>query len=135
MRHVHAYSWSGRRADFDREAERRPDHPAFAVAEVPPMRVVDWLRKPPRLVRGTFVEPRAAVDWLTERVREQAVESRPPLGVRRAYALSTLGWGGDVSWGYYTGGTGFLSLALVSCPNRAEPELACPAAVNHHTGG
>lgn len=39
------------------------------------------------------------------------------------------GWGGDVSLGFYLERPAYLSLAVVTCsPNRAKPELACPAA-------
>lgn len=45
-----------------------------------------------------------------------------------AYVTETLGWGGDVSLGYYLGRPSFLSLAVVTCsPNRAAPDLECPA--------
>ncbi|ONK14522.1 hypothetical protein [Streptomyces sp. MP131-18] len=126
MRHAHAYVWLGRRADFDREAERRPAAEPFGSAVTPPLLVAHWLRRPPHLVLATFEKPEEAVDWLAERAGEYGARWWPPLRVRRERALGTLSWGGDVSWGCYVGGDRFLSLALVSCPNRTDPDAACP---------
>lgn len=42
-------------------------------------------------------------------------------------AVERLGWGGDVSLGFYLERPAFLSLALVTCsPNQVIPELNCP---------
>ncbi|WKX70205.1 hypothetical protein [Streptomyces sp. XD-27] len=128
MPHYHAYSWSGPKPDFDRERDRRPEGPGFAASDLPPLQVAHWLRKPRRLIRATYEHPKEAADWLAERVVETVTISamRPPLETQIALAVDTLGWGGDVSWGCYGAGTRFVSLAVVSCPNRADPAVACP---------
>lgn len=126
--HFHAYSWAGQKRDFDRERDRRPDGPGFATADLPPLQTAHWLLKPVRLVRATYDHPKEAADWLAERVREHVTPSslQPPLETQLALAVETLSWGGDVSWGCYAAGTRFVSLAVVCCPSRAEPAVACP---------
>ncbi|MEV1006041.1 hypothetical protein [Streptomyces sp. NPDC049881] len=127
MTHVHAFSWLGPRADLDRERERRADSPSFTAVGTPPMRVADWLRKPRPYVRATFTEPSGAVDWLIRQASDVGVAVWPSPGVRGRNALGVLGWGGDVAWGLYGPGVRYLALALVSCPNRAEPHVPCPS--------
>lgn len=152
--HFHGYLWVGDKAVFDKESTRRPpsrveptvtsppdvvDRYREAVAEwrvteVPPLETKYWLVKPRRLIRATRAHPKEAAQWLGERLAEHAPRfaSRADgdsvrLAQRVAYAAETLGWGGDVSLGYYLGRPSFLSLAVVACsPNRADPEQECP---------
>lgn len=124
---MHAYSWSGPRAEFDQEYPRRPENPPFDAAETPPLQVAHWLRKPRRLVRATFTDPEAATAWLVERAAECGARLQPPPEVRRRYARDALRHGSDVAWGCYLPGQRYLSLALVVCPNRADPAAGCPA--------
>ncbi|MEU3961192.1 hypothetical protein AB0F42_15400 [Streptomyces buecherae] len=51
---------------------------------------------------------------------------RPSLDAQVALAAQTLGRGGYIGWGAYLTGTRFLSLAVVACPNRADPSACCP---------
>lgn len=44
-------------------------------------------------------------------------------------AADRLGWGGDVSYGFYLERPWYLAVSVVTCaPNRAVAELACPLA-------
>ncbi|WP_052852292.1 hypothetical protein [Streptomyces avicenniae] len=130
MTHVHAFSWLGPRADLDRERERRADHPSFTAVGTPPMRVADWLRKPVAYVKATFDDPPSAVSWLSGQAAGAGTPVWPPLDRRCQDALDVLGWGGDIAWGLYGPGVRYLSLALVSCPNRADPQAPCPCAAS-----
>ncbi|MFD8995921.1 hypothetical protein [Streptomyces abikoensis] len=152
--HFHSYLWIGDKAVFDKENTRRPpsrveptatsppdvvDRYREAVAEwrvtaVPPLETKYWLVKPGKLIRGTWADPGEATRWLGERLAEHAPRfaswadrDSARLAGTVAYVAETLGWGGDVSLGYYLGRPSFLSLAVVMCsPNRAAPDLACP---------
>lgn len=83
---------------------------------------------------GTWADPAEAAVWLGERLAEYA--PRFMSGAQRdvrwlsgvaASAEARLGWGGDVSLGYYLERPAFLSLALVSCfPDDASRPLPCP---------
>ncbi|GAA3176630.1 MULTISPECIES: hypothetical protein [Streptomyces] len=152
--HFHGYAWTGAKRRFDEEALRRPPHPEpppadgrpeliqryrevaaeFPVADLPPLETARWLIKPGALVRGTWDDPAQAAGWLGERVAAYASRfaAEPDRDRGRPAALARcaaarLGWGGDVSHGFYLERPAFLSLALVCCsPNRALPELDCP---------
>ncbi|MFJ1721063.1 MULTISPECIES: hypothetical protein [unclassified Streptomyces] len=152
--HHHGYLWTGSKQRFDDEALRRPPHPdpppadgkpepiqrhrevkaEFPVVDLPPLETAYWLIKPTRLIRGTWEEPKEAAKWLGERLTEYAPRftSEPHRDSTRLALLvnssaERLGWGGDVSHGFYLEQPSFLSLALVCCsPNRALPELDCP---------
>ncbi|GAA2912147.1 hypothetical protein GCM10020221_04780 [Streptomyces thioluteus] len=92
-----------------------------------------WLLKPPKLIRGTWEEPKEAAEWLADRLTEHAprfASDHERDAVRLAdSAAARLAEGGDVSLGFYLRGTLFLSVALVTCsPNRTKPELSCPGA-------
>lgn len=151
--HIHAYSWLGEKAAFDRDSLRRPPDPlvppvmpedqerhrtlsdAFRRSELPPIETALWLLKAPQQIRATFEEPTAAVAWLGEQLAEHAPgftvqqdADTVRLAVLVASAADTLSWGGDVACGFYVGRASFLSLALVTCsPNRAVQALTCPA--------
>ncbi|MGW2231094.1 hypothetical protein [Streptomyces formicae] len=156
--HSHGYLWRGEKERFDREMLRRPAPGVapgpgcdpgvlaryreavtdFPLTDLPPIEVAYWLVKPPRLVCETFDEPRKALRWLSEQFREHQPRLFVPEGgrlpdvqLRLRYADSTLGWGGDVVWGDYLGQSQYLHVAVISCPNRAKPQLPCPA----RTGG
>ncbi|KUO20502.1 hypothetical protein [Streptomyces dysideae] len=152
--HHHGYLWAGPKRRFDDDALRRPPHPEpppagskpeviqryrevaaeFSVVDLPPLETAYWLVKPRTLVRGTWDEPKEAAAWLGERLAEYA----PRFTAEREWdtthlasltnaAVERLGWGGDVSLGFYLERPAYLSLALVTCsPNRAKPELHCP---------
>ncbi|MET7484375.1 hypothetical protein [Streptomyces sp. NPDC005538] len=152
--HHHGYLWTGPKERFDNEALRRPPHPnlppdgsrpeliqryrevaaEFPTVDLPPLETAYWLVKPRSLVRGTWEEPKEAAAWLGERLAEYA--SRFASGydrdVERRTALvnsvaEQLGWGADVSLGYYLERPSYLSLAVVTCsPNRSMPQLVCP---------
>ncbi|MGP3953012.1 hypothetical protein [Streptomyces sp. 7N604] len=132
--HCHAYAWVGPRRLFDREGERRPEYEAaFAASDVTPLRLTEWLRKPRRLIQATFTDPWEAAAWIRARAEDvlpgllhPEEAGSPPLDRREAAAADTLSWGGDVAWGFYLRDGGFASYALVSCPNRLAPHLACP---------
>ncbi len=153
--HYHGYLWTGAKQRFDEEALRRPPHPVpppvggrpelvqrhrevtaeFPVVELPPLETAYWLVKPGRLVRGSWEEPGAAAVWLGERFTEYAPRfgsgsdrDGGRLAALVESAARRLGRGGDVTHGFYLERPAFLSLALVCCsPNRAVPELECPA--------
>ncbi|MFF4526346.1 DUF6879 family protein [Streptomyces bluensis] len=84
---------------------------------------------------GLPAEPKEAADWLGERIAEFATRffSAAERDTTRLAALvnsagEQLRGGGDVSHGFSLERPSFLSLALVTCsPNRAKPELTCPA--------
>ncbi|GGO86921.1 hypothetical protein [Wenjunlia tyrosinilytica] len=153
--HHHGYLWLGDKARFDTESIRRPApgvEPAptsppevveryrqavgeFPVSEVPPIESAFWLLKPSRLIRGTWEEPKEAAQWLSRQLTEYAPrfsseydQDRSRLELHVTSATERLTWGGDVTLGFYLGQAQFLSLSVVTCsPNRAAPELACPA--------
>lgn len=152
--HYHGYLWIGSKHRFDDEALRRPPHPGpppahgkselvqrykevateFPVVDLPPLETAHWLIKPSKLVRGTWKRPEEAAGWFGQRLAE--FESRFAFAPDRESARMTemtksayerIGWGGDVSHGYYLERPLFLSLALVCCSsNRTLPTLDCP---------
>ncbi|WP_406401391.1 hypothetical protein OH805_20320 [Streptomyces sp. NBC_00879] len=152
--HVHGYLWTGPKQQFDQEALRRPTHPDppppgskpeliqryrevvadFPVSDLPPLETAHWLMKPGKLVQGTWEEAKSAAEWLGERLTEYAPRfaSASDRDVTRMATLinsaaDQIGWGGDVSIGFYLERPSFLSLALVTCsPNRSSPDLNCP---------
>ncbi|MFJ5111524.1 hypothetical protein ACIQAD_12900 [Streptomyces sp. NPDC088551] len=153
--HHHGYAWTGPKQRFDQDGFRRPPglHPpppdsrpellqrcrdvaaAFPVSELPPIQTAHWLMKPPAAIRGTWEEPERAVAWMKKQLAAYATRFDSPVYQDSAHltlvtdsAAERLGWGGDVSLGFYLERPAFLSLALVTCsPNRAAPALACPA--------
>lgn len=108
---------------------------AFPVSELPPIQTAHWLMKPPAAIRGTWEEPERAVAWMKKQLAAYATrfdsrvyQDSARLALVTDSAAERLGWGGDVSLGFYLERPAFLSLALVTCsPNRAAPALACPA--------
>lgn len=105
------------------------------MSEVPPIETAHWLLKPAGHIRGTWRKPEEASAWLGT----QLVEYTPRFGCGRRQpeawitgtvvsAAERLTRGCDVSLGFYLVRPLFLSLALVTCsPNRASPDLLCPA--------
>ncbi|MGF1241495.1 hypothetical protein ACQSME_30250 [Streptomyces sp. 2-6] len=152
--HHHGYLWTGPKDRFDQDALRRPPHPEppppgsrpeliqryrevaaeFPASGLPPLETAYWLVKPASSVRGTWTEPAGAAAWLGERLAAyaprfaaEAHRDAGRLARHVTHAAGRLGWGGDVSLGFYLERPVYLSLALVTCaPNRAHPELACP---------
>ncbi|WP_405675963.1 hypothetical protein OG292_12980 [Streptomyces sp. NBC_01511] len=152
--HHHGYLWVGEKARFDTESTRRPAtslvEPTptgppevleryrqavaeFAVTDVPPIETALWLKKPSKLIRGTWEEPKDAAGWLGRQLAEYAPrfaseQDAAQVAPRTASAVDRLGRGGDVSLGYYLRRPYFLSVSVVTCsPNRAAPDLVCPA--------
>ncbi|MFI1355234.1 hypothetical protein ACH4TV_16930 [Streptomyces sp. NPDC020898] len=153
--HHHGYLWTGPKERFDQEALRRPPHPEpppagsrpeqiqryrevaaeFPVVDLPPLETAYWLIKPASLVRGTWDEAKEAAAWLGERLAEYAPRFAfegdrdiTRLATLINSAAARLCSGADVSLGVYLDRPSYLSLAVVTCsPNRARPELACPA--------
>ncbi|MFI5728158.1 hypothetical protein [Streptomyces cyaneofuscatus] len=151
--HHHGYLWAGPKQRFDDEALRRPPRPdappdgsrpelvqrhrevaaEFPVVDLPPLETAYWLVKPGRLVRGTWEKPEDAAAWLGRRLAESAprfasVSDRDTTRLVTLVHSATerLIRGVDLSLGFYLERPTFLSVALVHCPNRALPELACP---------
>ncbi|GLF94839.1 hypothetical protein [Streptomyces yaizuensis] len=110
----------------------------FPASGVPPIQTAHWLIKPPSMIRGTWEEPKEAGEWLGLQLAEFAPRfaSAGDREATRLLLLATaaverLTWGGDVSLGHYLCGTVFHSVAVVTCsPNRAAPDLPCPARRN-----
>jgi hypothetical protein len=153
--HHHGYLWTGPKQRFDQEALRRPPYPEpppvgskpeliqrhrevaaeFPTSDLPPLETVYWLVKPRSLVRGTWDEAKEAAEWLGERLAEYAPRfvseaQRDTTHLARLVnsAAERLDSGADVSFGFYLERPSYLSVALVTCsPNRAAPELPCPA--------
>ncbi|WP_058045090.1 hypothetical protein [Streptomyces roseifaciens] len=153
--HFHGYLWTGDKAVHDKESVRRPPsstEPAstsppeviqryreavteWRVTGVPPMQTAHWLLKPAAFVRGTWDDPERAAAWLGDRLVEHAPRFAAKADRGSAWqaalvaaAAERLGWGGDVSHGFYLERPVFLSLALVTCsPNRAMADQPCPA--------
>ncbi|MFJ1592151.1 hypothetical protein ACIOD0_18130 [Kitasatospora albolonga] len=106
----------------------------FRTGDLPPMETALWLTKPGRLVRGTWPEPKDAATWLGEQLAEYAPRflsesdrDSTRLATLGNSAAEQLGWGRDVSHGFYLERPSFLSVALVCCsPNRAAPDMPCP---------
>ncbi|EST27599.1 hypothetical protein [Streptomyces roseochromogenus] len=154
--HHHGYLWTGPKARFDQEALRRPPHPQpppagsrpeliqryrevaaeFPTSDLPPLETAYWLVKPPSLVRGTWLEPKPAAAWLSDRLTDyaprfasDAERDAGRLTALVASARERLASGGDVSLGFYLEHPSYLSLALVTCsPNHENRELPCPLA-------
>ncbi|MGW1978930.1 hypothetical protein [Streptomyces sp. NPDC001889] len=152
--HHHGYLWAGPKRRFDDEALRRPPHPGappadgrpelvqrhnearaeFPVVDLPPLETANWLIKPAELVRGTWDEPKEAAEWLGEqlagyapRFASESDRDSTWLAILAGSAAERLGWGGDVSLGFYLERPSFLSLALACCsPNRTSPAMDCP---------
>ncbi|WP_263170969.1 hypothetical protein [Streptomyces sp. SCSIO ZS0520] len=154
QQHHHGYAWLGEKREFDRESIRRPPGQApsatserdiheryreavavFPASEVPPIQTAHWLMKPPSVIRGTWEDPAEAGEWLGRRLTEFAprfASGQDREAIRLVLlvqaAVERLRWGGDVSLGHYLRGAVFHSVAVVTCsPNRAAPELPCPA--------
>lgn len=154
--HHHGYLWVGEKARFDQESLRRPatslaepvptSQPEileryrravaeFPATDIPPIETALWLMKPSELIRGTWEEPEDAARWLDRQLTQYASrfasdQDRDTIRMSRhaAAAADRLGWGGDVSLGYYLRRPQFLCLSVVACcPNRAAPHLGCPA--------
>ncbi|MBB5935127.1 hypothetical protein FHS42_002177 [Streptomyces zagrosensis] len=101
--------------------------------DLPPLETAYWLIKPRSLVKGTWEESKEAAAWVGERLAEyaprfgsEADRDSSRLAVVVNSTAERLSWGSDVSHGFYLERPAFLSLAVVCCPNRVKPELACP---------
>ncbi|MFF1376471.1 hypothetical protein [Streptomyces sp. NPDC058308] len=152
--HHHGYLWTGPKQRFDQEALRRPPHPEpppagsrpeliqryrevvaeFPGSDLPPLETALWLMKPGSVVCGTWHGPKEAAVWLRARLTEYAPhfdteEQRDGTRLECLVNAATdrLGWGGDVSLGFYLERPSYLSLAVVTCsPNQSAPGLPCP---------
>ncbi|WP_078970771.1 hypothetical protein [Streptomyces chattanoogensis] len=107
----------------------------FPRTNLPPIETAHWLMKPRSSVLGTWGEAQEAAVWLGEQLTEYAPRfdsaahrDTTRLNTLVRSATERLGWGGDVSLGFYLERPAFLSLALVTCsPNRSAPGLRHPA--------
>lgn len=101
------------------------------------METAHWLLKPASSIRSTWREPKETATWLSERLSEYGPGFASPADRDRgrlALLLNSLGerlgWGGDLSFGFYLfylESPAFLALAVVTCsPNRAEPDHVPP---------
>ncbi|NUK23962.1 hypothetical protein HRW23_13260 [Streptomyces lunaelactis] len=128
--HHHGYLWTGPKQRFDKEGLRRTPR----ASDLPPMETAHWLMKSASSIQGTWQEPKEAAAWLGDRLAEyeHRFTSQTDCDGNRLTLLvnstsERLGWGGDVSFGFYLEHPVFLSMALVTCsPNRTAPELGCP---------
>ncbi|MEU3573202.1 hypothetical protein AB0E96_32965 [Kitasatospora sp. NPDC036755] len=93
------------------------------------MEVKYWLKKSPRLIRGTFHEIEDAVAWMADELRQHPFPESygGSQDARLQYVRDTLGQsaGSDVVWGWYPNNSQYVSCALVTCP-RVEDGLPCP---------
>ncbi|MET8983284.1 hypothetical protein ABZX85_47750 [Streptomyces sp. NPDC004539] len=109
----------------------------FPASDLPPIEPAYWLVKPESLIRGTWTDPDQAAAWLGSQLRTYAprfaaVRDRAlaHLTALAAAALVRLRAGNDVALGLYLERPAYLHLALIACtPNRARPQLPCPAAL------
>ncbi|WP_371517972.1 hypothetical protein [Kitasatospora sp. NBC_01300] len=117
--HWHAYGWIGR----ERAESKSVDD------ELPPMEIKYWLRKPPRLIRGTFHEIDKAVDWMAGELAQYPYPESYGSDdkARLEFVRDTLAQasGRDVVWGWYPNNSQYVARALIACP-RTVDGIACP---------
>ncbi|MBV2362865.1 hypothetical protein ACFPZ0_21180 [Streptomonospora nanhaiensis] len=139
--HYHGYLWRDSEAARSREqAHGHIDSPRFRTSSAPPIKVCWWLRKPAALVRGTWADPKEAVDWMAERYAGFAprlVEAEPywaPGEERRTAAARDLAAGRDVSWSYRLlagSGPSWPPCAARPTPGTPRPTAPCAAPSPH----
>ncbi|MGW2547643.1 hypothetical protein ACWC5I_43910 [Kitasatospora sp. NPDC001574] len=117
--HWHAYGWIGR----ERAESKSNDD------DLPPMEVKYWLKKPRRLIRGTFHEIDKAVAWMADELAAYPYPASYGSSdeVRLEFVRATLAQptGNDVVWGWYPNTSQYVSRALIACPRHAG-DIACP---------
>ncbi|MFE4974374.1 hypothetical protein ACFRAR_19985 [Kitasatospora sp. NPDC056651] len=116
-KHWHAHGWTGRERA---ESKSRDD-------DLPPMEVGKWLRKPPRLIRGTFHTVEDAVAWMAGELRQfpHPASYGSTDETRLQFVRDTLAQdaASDVVWGWYPNTSQYVSRALLTCPRDDTP---CP---------
>ncbi|WP_431043897.1 hypothetical protein ACQUSR_19690 [Streptomyces sp. P1-3] len=125
--HHHAYLWVGNGRALVNDGPRRPVHPDFRTADVPPLERAHWLLKPATRIAGTFA-PHDAADWYGAQLAQYAdaiTGTRGP-APDRAETIRGLRAGDDIVGGWWLTGDRFLSLSLIACPHRVRPEFPCP---------
>ncbi|MUL40378.1 hypothetical protein FZ103_04155 [Streptomonospora sp. PA3] len=132
--HYHGYFWRG--SDEERSRKARDTHidgPQFTTADVPPVKMCWWLRKPADKVAGTWGEPEGAAEWMAAQYEKVRTEIDgpdafwAPAGGRYAAALRDLADGRDVTWQYQLGGDERAFVSVVACsPNGWDREAPCP---------
>ena len=129
--HFHAYIYQakhGTRPRWD-ATQLEPGGIGFSTSPFPPTFIAHWLRKPRPFIKVTLDEPKEAVEWASERLREAYRGEEPsgmPIADREAYGTSQLSSGSDLCWAtngihapYYT------EIYVVCCPN-AGGSAPCP---------
>ncbi|MER5608261.1 hypothetical protein AB0F93_28385 [Micromonospora tulbaghiae] len=149
VHHFHGYKpWVGSAEEFNRTglARRRPPRrgtdvdgsarQAYLDSEMLPIEVGRWLEKRRHAHRSrTWTQAGDALAWLKQTWLAHPERGQPfvdgeggnylPLDVKLTYAEQDLRNGVDVAWVYYVGG-GLAAYAVVCCPNRFHPAIACP---------
>ncbi|GAB3439776.1 hypothetical protein GCM10027570_04480 [Streptomonospora sediminis] len=135
--HYHGYFWRGSDSERSRKArDAHIDGPQFATADVPPIKMGWWLRKPADRISGTWHTAQDAAQWMVDRYETVRAEingsgafwsPHGDRGDRYAATLRDIAAGRDVTWQYQLGGDERAFVSVVACsPNHWDPEAACP---------
>ncbi|WP_043471053.1 hypothetical protein [Kitasatospora sp. MBT66] len=151
--HWHGYGpWIGTNTQYHTEHLRRPapidtewlksqkktpDPLAFTPFErrtIPPTQTGHYLlRRPADLADRTWKEVDPAVNWLVTTYQSTPPEQRRDkravdagLDIKTQQARTDITNGVDVVWCYYIPGERMINFAIIACPNRHLPEIACP---------
>lgn len=131
--HWHGYFWRGQRhllMSFQDRPQRVPGNHEFKYSELPPDATCDNLRRPRKLVKGTWDTPEAAAAWM-----RRWFDVLAPVGYAHnpanseLYHAVTLSHGKDSAWcwGYpEVTSRSAVHLVVVCCPNEAPDDLPCP---------
>ena len=130
--HWHCFFWKGQAArifSMRYQMERTPGTSDFQTMETPAEAVADNLLRP-RLVRATCVTAAEAAAW----ARQMYDENRPASNYKNPdstqhYMRRSIELGTDAVWRWDTPNPGDSTanwVGLVCCPNRMEPNHACP---------
>ncbi|MFF8773792.1 hypothetical protein [Kitasatospora sp. NPDC015120] len=93
------------------------------------MEIKYWLRKSPRLIRGTFKTVDEAVDWMAGELAQypypESYGSSDDARLQYVRDTLSLSAGNDVVWGWYPNNSQYVSRALIACPRTADG-IPCP---------
>ncbi|MDG4792395.1 hypothetical protein [Micromonospora sp. WMMD1082] len=137
--HWHGFGpWTGPRSEFAKEGPRRPgaqpgdaDTQIFLGNTMTPVETGHWLLRRNQAARErTWTDVADAGAWM-KRVREANpadLSGGPLLMVEELVEqnCASLRLGSDAVWGYYTPVFSYVSFAVVCCPSRFFPDIACP---------